>query len=117
MALIYRIQNEYGEGMYTGPSCDASSSMHEHRHPLPSDDAALKDKWINLKNATHYKFGFSSIEQLKFWIYKLKWRKELAKAGYCVYIFETDDFLIGDTQAVFVKDTATLVETISLTKI
>lgn len=117
--LVYRVQNASGYGVYR-VNIDAEyldETNDYERHPMPEDDAKLAPQWDKISefSKSYWFFGFSSLEQLKFWFYKKKWRDELVKFGFSVYVFEVDDYqcLIGDTQAVFRRDRATLVKVIS----
>lgn len=84
-------------------------------HPAPWDDALLNaslDYHGDSIGEKHY-FGFGTIEQLKQW-FDSNSRKRLKNAGYYIAIYETKDYHIGDTQCVFVKDDAVLVNFIDL---
>lgn len=118
--LIYRVEQENGRGMYVDNKDDTySSEMTEAmRHPIPSEDAALRDAWNALSlSQFKYCFGFSSLEQLKSWIYRSDWRAAINADGFKVAAYETTDFLVGDTQAVFRKATARLQFSISILEI
>lgn len=122
MTKVYRVEDQLGYGPYE-VECDVSFEMtHDAHHPLPENDAKLSSFWRDqlLKGYWHYtkyRFAFASLEQLKFWIYREDWRKELDENGFRVSVYETDSAKIGDTQAVFLKSEATLEYTLSLLEI
>lgn len=111
MPKIYRVQDGNGTGMYQRWSV-ASWNMQEcdgfqPRHPRPREDSALVKSVENAgvrfaANLFHY--GFSSIEQFKFWVYKGEWREELNEAGFSLVEFEVEQVFYGDTQAVIYAD-------------
>ena len=106
MALIYRVEGEQGVGLYRcGLRC--GQVMQYKRHPTPSEDAELSTWWgANRLIRDQYIFGYSTLEQLKSWIYAKKWRMEIKKAGLVCSVYETNDCIVGATQAVFRKSTA-----------
>lgn len=124
---FYRIEDERGYGMYrsgVAPGCVQDMQpfcmdTEQDRHPTPRNDERLWDQvkdrglsdncffcQLNSK-AEKYFFGFSSKKQLRAWIYKRKWRVELAKSELLLVIYEVTDFIIGDTQAMFVRANTT----------
>lgn len=126
MVLIYRIQDKDALGLYNDSSRwrDYGFEPEDYsRHPLPGEDSKLVsngyDNFCYRYSRSAVFFGFVSVEQLKAWLYKDRWRQRLTDLGYLVYVFEVDDELacLGDTQAVFIRDKATLKETISLLEI
>ena len=54
-------------------------------------------------------FGFSSIDQLRRWLYDDAWLKGLNEKGFVLSIYE-GDVRHGHTQAVINKETAVLIE-------
>lgn len=110
ITTIYRVEDAFGHGMY---SSLISPSMGGKRHPLPEDDCKLAQEWAKIKDKSSFFFGFISLEQLKLWIYKKSWRKELANEGFFVTVYESKNFFFGDTQAVFLKSEAKFIEKLS----
>jgi len=104
--LVYRIESQEGYGMYRcGLSC--SRVMQYKRHPTPIEDAELSEWWKrNYPISEKYIFGYSTLEQLKSWIYAEKWRVEIKSSGLVCSVYETDDYIIGAAQAIFRKETA-----------
>lgn len=101
--LIYRVETCDGQGMYRGVT-SVSDQMYDTdyegcRHPRPSDDMSLdwdcNPEWI---------FGFGSLDQLKFWIYRTEWRKQMHIDGLKVYVYLPNTYRVGDTQAIFIRD-------------
>lgn len=117
---FWRVENEEGVGMYRLPDCYMAEVMPawDERHPMPYDDAVLAPYWVDLSSdeRARHLFAFTSPAQLKFWVYKPEVRGLLDRAGARVSVYEASG-VYGDTQAVFLKDTAELIETISLLEI
>lgn len=115
---ILRVETETKVGMYRNNSL-ASEEMHEMsgRHPAPFSDTKIGPYW-NYRLPGHCSnklFGFTSIEQLRFWIYKAEWRESLHDEGYAISYYEVPEeyALLGDTQAIFVVSEARLVKRVS----
>ena len=108
MALIYRVEDLNGVGLYRcGCGLRCAEIMQYKRHPTPSEDAELSAWWSrNYKTRAEYIFGYSTLEQLKSWIYAKKWRVEIKQSGLVCSVYETNDFIVGATQAVFRNRTA-----------
>lgn len=121
MTQVFRVECANGGGMYVSTSCQPSYEMiEEARHPSPDEDVLLAPLWqieMETGNYKNFSFTFASLEQLKFWIYREDWRKELDENGFRVSVYETDSAKIGDTQAVFLKSQAKLEYTLSLLEI
>ena len=122
---FYRIEDERGRGMYrswAAPDCvqemqPGVSDKGNKRHPTPNSDETL---WEQAKDAglvTYYNdfhskaekffFGFTSKKQLKAWIFKKEWRKKLANSELMLVTFQASEYIIGETQVMFVKNEAT----------
>ncbi len=118
--IIYRVEDSDNCGMY---SADISNNMFElqSRHPPPHDDVTLGPKWkvLTSDQKDPYRFGFASLEQLKFWIYMQEWRTELEAEGYrvSVYLVPSKFTMVGETQCVFLPEEATKLHTMSLLEI
>lgn len=112
--LVYRVQNEDGTGLY-----HASEYAEDHlsdlqgRHPLPYNDSKLIEELGN-EDYRGKLFAFSSLQQLKFWIHCREAREAIHAEGCKVYVIETDEVWVGDTQCVFNKGSGTVVDVISL---
>lgn len=115
MPMLYRVEDNLGEGMYHSSNAPSLGMHNEIRHPSPREDSKLYDGIkILLKkrgdiafNFSLFKYGFSSLGQLKSWIYKKEWKKGLHKAGFSLSIYkcEEENFVAGDTQAVVLLNT------------
>lgn len=112
--FCFRVETDEGTGMYgVGSRVVSEKFCYWPRHPTPKEDALLcdfymenihKDYWT--RDSPYY-FGFSTMEQLRRWVYT--GLDELASKGLKISIYQTDDYCIGDTQMVFRKSTATLI--------
>lgn len=116
MKTIYRIEAITGEGMYRCRSAlvsfkDACDIMpiDEAKHPTPRNDSLLIMNMeasgldTNSEDVYEYRFGFSSLEQLRNWIYRDSWLIGLHDIGLVIteYCCEDKDVLVGHTQAIF----------------
>ncbi len=111
---IYRIENKEGEGLYTAfpvGSYPRIEMNEDKRHPPPFDDDKIRQTWTDLLDRLN--FGFASMDQLRFWVYKREWREDLHKKGMSIKRI-TANGVHGDTQAVFLPETRKDIETISL---
>lgn len=136
MKLVYRIQYKRRDpdvvrgfsaitlGLYT--SCMAPENLFEldGPHPAPLDDAPIRAQIDRDDCLMHYyRFGFASLDQLSFWVYKDEWRRELEDEGYCVDVFRVSDdapeeaMVVGRTQVIFNPQYAEIVETIALSDV
>jgi len=118
---IFRIENLEKRGIYRGPDWDGvyDTVAGSKIHPSPHNDSKLLDEnkdlfysfdvdeWRFL--ADEFVFGFSSIDQLRRWLYNDAWLRSLDEKGYMLSIYE-GDVRHGHTQAVIDKSTAELVE-------
>lgn len=116
MKTVYRIEDDFGTGMYIA-GASAGSEMQEcctdnssMRHPLPKDDSAFVKSFTEKygtfcfdKEISKYKFGFCSKEQLLSWIYKEEWLVSLHNDGFTlsVYSCADDNIIEGSTQCAF----------------
>jgi hypothetical protein len=104
--IIYRVEHkESGKGLYRCSEY-AQCELHERtRHPMPYYDSLLNNFWGDLDEdfeLEHFYFGFTSIEQLKFWIHNDKDRTAIDKEGLVVSVFWAEVYA-GDTQCVYLK--------------
>ncbi len=103
--LIYRVEDDDGLGMYADDMLNNAARVSD-RHPMPASDGRLMDAgWLEFQSehSSDVRFGFGSLEQLRFWLYRQSWRNHLTDEGYRVHVYDVPDGfgLIGDTQAVF----------------
>lgn len=128
MALVYRVENADGDGLYHGavwPKRWSNSGSKASRHPHPRYDAGLKKalgNWDDWAQGGHYeklRFAFATLAQLKSWLYRDTWRAEFEAGGYHVAVFEVPEsaYVYGDTQAIFDLARATRIDTLKLTEV
>lgn len=115
MLTFYRVEHEEtGKGMYQDRGPMAEFEVDYDSHPLPGEDRGLRfyleDRFVDDKEF----FAFSDITQLKAWLYKDEYIEKLCDCGYVINVYETTDGCYGWSQAIFYKETATLIETIRL---
>lgn len=110
--LCFRVEHkDHKAGVYNS-SCRApgtQSSFEDPRHPSPMEDQSIRPFWINLMQtdyADKYYFGFSSMDQLRRWIFSEEYMNHLKHKHMVIGIYQTDDYHIGDTQMVFRKERA-----------
>lgn len=101
-----------GDGMYSSKSglfyCGSYATSSE-RHPDPWEDTALQ--WVNIGYILGVPqhlcyFGFSSLDQLKAWLYRQEWRDYLHCKGFVVKAWDLpEEFAMhaGNAQAVATK--------------
>lgn len=80
-------------------------------HPAPTNDTMLMSSFESKGERPvirGYHFGFNSTEQLKTWFNESS-RISLHLQGYYVAIYEVKEFHEGETQCIFMKETAELV--------
>jgi len=112
IVTIYRVENNNKEGMYGGSDVPCSWEMVESKtHPSPYEDDKIKPFWD--RHSKDLQFGFSSIQQLRFWIYKKEWREQLDASGFHISVIIAKG-AHGDTQSVFLPTTRKDIKTISL---
>ena len=118
---IYRVEDPHSRrGLYR-VSDYANDTLHdtESRHPMPSSDARLKGYWCGLDylDQQFHFFGFTSLEQIKFWIHTTQARDRIDAEGLVVSVFEAIGYA-GDTQAVYIRNSRSdTTETLRLTEI
>lgn len=117
---IFRIETGDGSGMYRGPDWDGEfeTGAATDKHPCPHNDSKLVDENKELFysigdnewrfDASEFIFGFSSVDQLRRWLYNDSWLESLDKEGFVLSIYE-GDVRHGHTQAVINKATSKLV--------
>ena len=122
--LIYRIEDD----LLKGPYCRSNlltMNLDSSKHPNPYKDSMLVNDFeqrsvpgdlVMFTVPLNYRFGFSSMSQLRAWIYDDDWMIDLHDRGYhlSIYELERSAVAIGYSQAMFNKDKATLLRTQSI---
>lgn len=112
---IIQFMNEYGLLNFMHSECSMDI------HPAPSSDKMLMksmeskfdERGRPVRYALRdYHFGFNSIDQLKRWFNESA-RDRLFVSGYYVAIYEVTEYHEGETQCVFKKESAKLVDFLS----
>ena len=135
--ILYRVERENGDGMYrpggendfSSPFNDVIDEWIEHSgedrktycaahckiHMIPQDDPNLSFLFWG-PTGRYYHFAFASSEQLNHWIYRHEWKIGLRLKGYAVSIYSVDKEFCkhGDTQSVFMKSNARLIDRVDL---
>lgn len=111
--FVYRIEDEEGVGMYWSKKITAYTDddypvpIDEGKHPPPYRDSLINTQWslMTLLEQKEYIFGFSSLGQLRNWIYNNDWLMNLHAKGFVISVFEIDeeDVIKGYTQALFIR--------------
>lgn len=108
--LVYRIEDADGGGIYRGYSGRSWDYAHDDmKHPLPYEDSLLAPLYNKLDSSarSNYIYGFSSIQQLRSWIYADGWLLDMHDAGFKLSIYNvTDEVLMGHTQVMFLRSEA-----------
>lgn len=107
--LIYRVEDENGDGPYRHPNMndvleemeDAHSWNERDAHPTPHDEG------INVYDLHHKKgwdpaFAFSSLESLETWFGD--WLKPLTEIGFVVRVYDVYDRRVIETPTQVVYD-------------
>lgn len=114
--LIWRIEDENGEGMYRGSrtieEVDDMTSWSSSRHPCPHFDDGLGWNDIDCDERDAWKFGFATLGQMRQWVYKAKWRKGLDEIGFSLVCYRVPDKFgrRSNFQAIFHSEHAERVE-------
>lgn len=115
---IYRIEDALFHGMYTsGAWRQFGDDTSTPRHPTPHNDSGLVSEGYESFRAFHseaMRFGYGSLEQLRSWVYQDDWRRALKAQGFSISIYEADEAIVGDTQAVFVMKGARRVGSVDI---
>lgn len=111
---VFRFENTDGVGPYQIDQLDGLLAHHNSsaKHPPPREDRLLLatgvfDIWHDLINRD-YRFGFSTIEQMKAWFDDVNIIQAMEEAGVSLYMMTVqcnhpDDVLHGQLQAMFLK--------------
>lgn len=117
--LVFRIEDANDDGMYGGGMWDKAvgARADTKRHPCPQDDSRLW--WNYLKRpevVRDFHFGFSSISQLRAWLYKDEWLERMHELGGVLKVYDVDDehVVLGNAQVMFLKEQANSFERRSL---
>lgn len=116
---VYRIELPDGKGLYRTGGYAYSILQSSQLHPLPNVDAKLGPNWDSLAGSVRYKyyFGFSSLYQLKRWVFTKQSREAIDAEGFVVSVFKAEGY-DGDTQCCYHNDTREdTLETMRLTEI
>ena len=109
MNSVLRIENYNEEGFYYSDSKVAIEMQEmDGRHPTPRNDSLLMRNYNKIErdvkiNDHMWRYSFSDMAQLNYWIYKDAWRETLKEEGYVLnelYLYD-DDIIIGYTQAMY----------------
>lgn len=101
--LVWRIENEYGDGPYQAIIGPWQDHVNDNRCPAPETDKGFKDSaWWQLskEQRADWKFGFTSLYQLRKWFND----QELINLDiYCfrVAVYEADQIIATDYQCAF----------------
>jgi hypothetical protein len=125
--LVYRIEDQFGRGPYTGTnrvgSVAARISNNElefhtvkwsQYHPPPSSDPLMRE-WYHNTCLSRYLFGFESIRSLIRWFPKKRWNHFAThEREWGVYTYEVDDESVvrGTCQVAFIYDDSRRLEKI-----
>lgn len=121
--LIYRIEDMNGGGIYRGDNNEKNplGMWSSERHPAPHNDSLLVENiafhrsreadyegwstcgWIEVNE---YRFGFSSTDQLRSWVYDDKWLWQMQQNGFRLAVYEVEDAIVGHTQAIFIRNSS-----------
>lgn len=124
---IYRVakRDSLTQGLYAHWWCQDVVNLYDMqgRHPAPADDSALRSAWTSAGRGVtgsdnmDLRYGFASLEQLKFWIFSDEMRQEIAREGFVIHVLEASETYVGDTQATYHPDTAQFIEILELTEV
>lgn len=119
---IYRIENDAEKGVFHGMGyqstqifCDSGLSRDYQAkfHPAPWQDSKLKEG-LKGRDMDDYHFGFSSIDQLLTWFPNEEVREMLNENSFFVSVYESEDFVKGNSQSCFILKSAKLEKTLNL---
>ena len=123
MTAFYRIHADDNilVGMY---SSYASENMPatiyekecETKHPAPRNDSLLVKTYMEFLEASGAStdaayieiggsgyYGFSSLDQMRRWVYQDEWLEQLDEEGFVISKFELEDVIVGNTQAIALR--------------
>lgn len=104
---VLRVERD-GAGMYMGATVEAGVRMSDERaHPHPEEDSGMPEganEWLRAHGCggtERARFGFTSVAQLRRWIYQDDWVNRLGKVGCELVEYEVGTCYAGHTQAMF----------------
>ena len=142
--LVYRIENDEGDGMYCCADIDLSFTEVMANYPDPDPDRRImQSEFYELygieygdvhilpeadfpgfweKNGTQfwdYYFGFPSTDALKLWIYREEWRKALHDNGFFIAVYDDVHEKVSESgrQVIFKKHQSQFLRKFSLLEI
>jgi len=112
--LFYRIENQKRRGPYADHRAAGildrwmGGKLSSQRHPpLWSDsmlkDALKKDGISTRISSTNFRFGFSSMEQLRAWFFDDNVLLQLEDMGFVLGVYEADVW-VGNCQAIILAE-------------
>ena len=101
---IKKFMRDHAIFSYSAPCCSSENN------PSPENDGLPKDF------EKGFFFAFQNVEGIKAWFdnYQIK---KMARAGFYIAIYETNDFIEGNSQVIFKKKDASLIDFLSLAEI
>lgn len=122
--LVYRIENELGQGPFTTYAAYVyDDNKHPRAHSSRNPPGPYSEDWGKHKprcdlglTCSYGRFGFRSINQLQKWFSSVRGRRAMEEDGSFISVFEVDqmDCWLGKWQLVFHKDRATKVKRLSV---
>lgn len=118
--LLYRIENEEGQGVYTTFEEKGNKSIWFKVSKLNVDNNMQPPPYNSILNYNENKrelfFAFSSLEQLRNWFYDDYWLLQFEELGFKLVVYKTQlKYCKRDVhQAVFEKERASKLAKISL---
>ncbi len=124
MTIVWRLETVDGYGVYANGLCNAiredidSANLYNiERHLMPTVDRGLRKKWskVGYDDKDSWFFGFSSLRTYKLWFMSIairKWFANYEETKVVLSKYEVPEAFVikGDTQAVFLRANAVLVE-------
>lgn len=106
MHLVWRIENQNGEGPYRCTNVYQHQWVMTHHtedygRPSPMKDGELWYFWKTHPKAHEFLFGFESIEQLKKWFWDYSELCKLRELGFRIALRPTDTVFYGKEQCIF----------------
>lgn len=102
--LVYRLQDEIGQGPYWAGAADGFDLWNTETHPSPQQDIGFhKDGYI---------YGFANLRQYREWFHEEKWNKHFQERGFtvCVYDVPNRHVFEGWSQVSFLCCTGKIID-------